>query len=105
MAWGKEQAKATLRAIIAQDPVIVIAGNVTVSAARSTLRRQDLPQWEGLIDEYRESITVVNSDWPSSVGNDATITVDGETRRILNTELDAPRVGLRLDLGEQYARQ
>ena len=77
-------------------------GGGDVSGARLVLRQRDVPDWGGVLGEYRVSFRAAYDDLPELRAGDI-IEADGEVYRVLGVETDAARVGSRLDCGERYA--
>lgn len=98
-----------LRHEIARDPVTVAytppaAAEVAVQGCRTTLDEKVLAMAAGRLAEYRVSVWTVLGDWAGTPpAADAVVRLENTSRRVLGTRTDSLEVGLRLDLGPEFA--
>lgn len=78
-------------------------GRSLTASAAAVYQKLKFSEW-GFENGYEQSIMAKCKDYPDG-GHPATngiIIIDGQRKRILNFEIDAARVGIRIDLGPEY---
>lgn len=78
-------------------------GRMLSASSAAVYQKLKFSEW-GVDSGYEQSILGQCKDFPGTghPEKDGIIEVDGEEKRVLNFEIDAARVGVRIDLGPKW---
>ena len=78
-------------------------GRSLTGSSAAVYQKLEFSEW-GIENGYEQSIMGKCSDFPDAghPETDAIITINGQQKRVINCEVDAARVGVRIDLGPLY---
>ena len=101
MAIDTVQITADIRAMIADNPVTVVAGSSTVSARRTKVVYGELSGDYGAIEQYTFSVRAIAADFSTLPKTGDVITVAGVSRRVLapGGDIDSAGVSVLVHLG------
>ena len=105
MALSKTSLRTVLGKLIDASPgkITVTISGTDYDAARQVISREKQYEEYGTSSEYRFSVLLNGADLTTIPAVDTTVTISGTTYRIIGIENDSADIGIRLDLGEQYA--
>lgn len=88
------QITADIRALIAENPVTVVAGSSTVSAHRAKVVYGELSGDYGAIEQYTFSVRAIAADFSTLPKTGDVVTVAGVSRRVLAPGGDVDSLGV-----------
>lgn len=80
-------------------PSTCVYETISLVGEKTTLKYERKQELYGYDDEVSHSIRFVADNFTTPLSNGKTMTVDGDTFRVMGYEFDASGVGVRVDLG------
>ena len=98
---NKTAVTATIRAIIATNPVTFTHGTKSITGSKTGLSKEDKLTGFGLDGRYALSLYAILADFNTEPKTDDVITIGTIDYRVIITEIDAVDVGIKIHLGKK----
>ena len=104
MALDKTIISNTFNKLLEQLPVTVTYSGSTYTGTKTIVNADRFYYDEGLQDNYSFSVHLLQADFSSLPIVDELVIIDSVSYRIIDIEKDAADCGIKIHLGERYAR-